>query len=261
MSEHDMLRGWGRRLCLERRRRWAMFWCLIGLFLMVIMSSMAADFASQRQRMIDEIQDDVRLTSHQLGRTDLDERVLQTLAKVPRHAFVPIGQRDHAYENRPLPIGFGQTISQPYIVAIMTDLLGLEPDHVVFELGTGSGYQAAVLAQLSNHVYTMEIIKELGSRANQTLDRLGYANVTVRVGDGYDGWEERGPFDAIMVTAAGDHIPPSLIRQLKPGGRMIIPVGSRFFTQQLMLIEKSTDGSVRTQAVLPVRFVPLTGGH
>ncbi len=261
MPRHDMLRGRGRHLRLKRRRCWAMCWCLMGLFLMVIMSSMAADFASQRQRMIGEIRDDVRLTSHQLGRAALDERVLQTLAKVPRHAFVPASQSDHAYENRPLPIGFGQTISQPYIVAIMTDLLGLEPDHAVFELGTGSGYQAAVLAQLSNHVYTMEIIKELGSRARETLDRLGYANVTVRVGDGYYGWEEHGPFDAIMVTAAGDHIPPSLIRQLKSGGRMIIPVGSRFFTQQLLLIEKNTDGSVRTQAVLPVRFVPLTGGH
>ena len=238
-----------------------MYKWLLGLLLVTSLPLMAADFSVQRQRMVEAIKDDVRFTSRQLGKVDLDERVLQVLAKIPRHAFIPVSHQDYAYENRPLPIGFGQTISQPYIVAIMTDLLALEPDHVVFELGTGSGYQAAVLAELSRHVYTMEIIQELGDRAGATLDRLGYRNITVRVGDGYYGWEEQGPFDAIMVTAAGDHIPPPLIQQLKPGGRMMIPVGSRFFTQQLMLVEKHADGSVRTREVLPVRFVPLTGAH
>lgn len=221
----------------------------------------AADYPSRRERMIEEIKEDVRFTRQQLGREALDERVLQVMGKVPRHEFVPARYRSEAYENRPLPIGFGQTISQPYIVAIMTDLLQVEPDDIVFELGTGSGYQAAVLAKLVKHVYTMEIVEELGERARNTLDRLGYANVTVRVGDGYYGWEEHAPFDAIIVTAAGDHIPPPLVRQLKPGGRMIIPVGSRFFTQQLTLVEKQPDGAIRTQGILPVSFVPLTGGH
>lgn len=222
---------------------------------------LAADLAAQRERMVREIEEDVRFTRAALGKESLDERVLQVMRRVPRHEFVPPGQRSAAYENRPLPIGFGQTISQPYIVAVMTDLLQVGPDDVVFELGTGSGYQAAVLAELAKQVYTMEIIEELGERARETLARLDYANVTVRVGDGYYGWEEQAPFDAIMVTAAGDHIPPPLVRQLKPGGRMMIPVGSRFFTQQLVLVEKGEDGAIRTRELLPVQFVPITGGH
>jgi protein-L-isoaspartate(D-aspartate) O-methyltransferase len=211
--------------------------------------------------MLDEIEADVRFTREALGRDALDPRVVEALGKVPRHEFVPAHYRADAYANRPLPIGFGQTISQPYIVAIMTDLLQLKPSDVVFELGTGSGYQAAVLSGLVDRVYTMEIIAELGDRARQTLTRLGYSNVTTRVGDGYYGWPEQAPFDAIMVTAAGDHIPPTLIQQLKPGGRMMIPVGSQFFTQELILVEKLPDGGVRTRKIIPVRFVPITGDH
>lgn len=236
-------------------------WLMMLLLFTLGPFAFAADYSSLREQMIDEIKEDVRLTRQQLGKPALDQRVLQALHQVPRHEFVPAQYRSEAYQNRPLPIGFGQTISQPYIVAIMTDLLQMEPDHVVFELGTGSGYQAAVLAELAKHVYTMEIIEELGERAQKTLKRLGYANVTVRVGDGYYGWEEYAPFDAIIVTAAGDHIPPPLVRQLKPGGRMIIPVGGHFFTQQLTLVEKQQDGTVRTRGILPVSFVPLTGGH
>jgi protein-L-isoaspartate(D-aspartate) O-methyltransferase len=159
-----------------------------------------------------------------------------------------------------LPIGYGQTISQPYIVAIMTDLLKLEPDDRVLEIGTGSGYQAAVLAELVQQVYSIEIIGDLARRARAVLDRLGYEQVKTRVGDGYYGWQEEAPFDAIMVTAAADHVPPPLIKQLKPGGRMLIPVGSRFMTQQLVLVTKDEDG-ITTRLLLPVRFVPLTGEH
>lgn len=236
-------------------------WVIMLWFFTLGPFAFGGDDSSLREQLIDEIKEDVRLTRQQLGKPALDERVLQAMRKVPRHEFVPAEYRSQAYENRPLPIGFGQTISQPYIVAIMTDLVQVEPDDVVFELGTGSGYQAAVLSELVRHVYTMEIIEELGERARKTLKELDYANVTVRVGDGYYGWEEHAPFDAIIVTAAGDHIPPPLVRQLKPGGRMIIPVGSRFFTQQLTLVEKQPDGTVRTQGILPVSFVPLTGDH
>jgi protein-L-isoaspartate(D-aspartate) O-methyltransferase len=162
-----------------------------------------------------------------------------------------------AYANRPLPIGHGQTISQPYIVAVMTDLLGVDRDDVVLEVGTGSGYQTAILAQLGQHVYTMEIIQELADEARERLQRLGYTNISTRVGDGYYGWEEHAPFDAIMVTAAASHIPPPLLRQLKPGGHMVIPVGGPFLTQQLLLVSKDTDGQITTRQVLPVAFVPL----
>ncbi len=237
------------------------FWPLMVLLLAITVPAFAVDFAQLRARMVEEITADVRLTSRELGRQALDERVLQVLGTVPRHEFVPAPYLANAYENRPLPIGEGQTISQPYIVAIMTELLEPKPGDVVFELGTGSGYQAAVLAGLVRQVYTMEIIQVLGDRARQTLQRLGYQNVEVRVGDGYYGWEEHAPFDAIIVTAAVDHIPPPLVRQLKPGGRMIIPVGSGFLTQQLLLVRKEDDGAIRTRELLPVRFVPLTGGR
>lgn len=219
------------------------------------------DFAVQRADMIQAIENDVRDTRSYLGKQELNEQVWRAMNSVPRHEFVPAAQRANAYENRPLPIGFGQTISQPYIVAIMTDLLNLEPDDIVFELGTGSGYQAAVLAELVQHVYTMEIVADLAARARETLANTGYANVTVQVGDGYFGWPDQAPFDAIVVTAAGDHIPPPLVQQLKAGGRMIIPVGSRFLVQQLMLVEKQQNGAIRTREILPVRFVPLVGDH
>jgi protein-L-isoaspartate(D-aspartate) O-methyltransferase len=217
--------------------------------------------ADERAALLDEIREDVRRTRHELGIERLDPQVVEALRSVPRHRFVPEAYRDQAYANRPVPIGYGQTISQPYIVAIMTALLRPEPDDRVFELGTGSGYQAAVLAELVGEVYTMEIIEPLGESARERLDALGYTNVRVRVGDGYDGWPEAAPFDAIVVTAAGDHIPPPLVRQLKPGGRMVIPVGSGFLTQQLLLVTKRQDGGIETRELLPVAFVPLTGGH
>ncbi len=221
----------------------------------------ATEFAAEREAMVAEIQADVRFTRRQLGFDTLSEAVLGALRRVPRHAFVPADQRARAYANRPLPIGHGQTISQPYIVAAMTELLRPEARHVAFELGTGSGYQAAVLGEICARVHSMEIIEALGLRARATLERLRYDNVVTRVGDGYHGWPEHAPFDRIVVTAAGDHIPPPLVRQLRPGGRMVMPVGSAFFTQQLVLVEKDAEGGVHTRQILPVRFVPLTGGH
>jgi protein-L-isoaspartate(D-aspartate) O-methyltransferase len=187
-----------------------------------------------------------------------DPRVREALAKVPRHLFVPASQQRHAYEDRPLPIGHGQTISQPRIVALMTDLLELSKEDRVLEVGTGSGYQAAVLAELAGRVYTIEIVEPLGSAARERLARLGYGNVEVRIGDGYQGWEEHAPFDAIMVTAGAGAVPPPLLRQLKPGGRMVIPVGPVESIQFLTLFEKRPDGSIRESRVAPVRFVPFT---
>jgi protein-L-isoaspartate(D-aspartate) O-methyltransferase len=185
---------------------------------------------------------------------------MAAMAKVPRHKFVPPDEVPYAYENRPLPIGYGQTISQPYIVALMTDLTQVGPGDVVLEIGTGSGYQAAILAELAQAVYTMEIIEPLAVQAGERLGRLGYAKVQARLGDGYHGWPEHGPYDAILVTAAASHVPPPLIAQLKAGGRMVIPVGAPFMIQYLLLIEKAGDGSVSTRQVLPVSFVPLVGG-
>jgi protein-L-isoaspartate(D-aspartate) O-methyltransferase len=185
--------------------------------------------------------------------------VIAAMDRVERHEFVPEALRALAYEDRPLPIGYGQTISQPYIVALMTDLLELMPGDRVLEIGTGSGYQAAVLAELGLEVYSIEIVPELGDEAAARLDRLGYDKVATRVGDGYDGWPERAPFDGLVVTAAAGHVPPPLIEQLKPGGRMVIPVGEPFRVQHLVLITKAADGTLRSRQLLPVRFVPLTG--
>jgi protein-L-isoaspartate(D-aspartate) O-methyltransferase len=224
-------------------------------------AAQAVELVEQRAAMVAEIEDKVRDTRLMLDREMLDPRVTRAMTTVPRHELVPERNRHAAYENRPLPIGHGQTISQPYIVAIMTDLLETRPGDRVLEVGTGSGYQAAVLAEIVDHVYTIEIIEPLGERARGDLARLGHDNVTVRIGDGYYGWEEHAPFDAIVVTAAASHVPPPLVSQLKPGGRMIIPVGSRFMVQQLVLVEKDADGEVVTRQILPVRFVPLTGGH
>ncbi|MBI3527126.1 MAG: protein-L-isoaspartate(D-aspartate) O-methyltransferase [Betaproteobacteria bacterium] len=211
--------------------------------------------------MVREIEQMTRLTAEETGRPRFDQRVLEAMGEVERHLFVPGAQQGNAYENRPLPIGHGQTISQPYIVALMTDLLQTRPDHVVLEIGTGSGYQAAILAKLARTVHTIEIIDPLGRQAGVRLAQLGYRNVQVKVADGYYGWPEHAPFDGIMVTAAANHVPPSLVRQLKPGGRMVIPVGTSFLTQVLLLVEKEPDGSVTSRQILPVRFVPLTGGH
>ena len=219
------------------------------------------EFADVRDRMVDKIEDIAGAVGPVDGRGGIDAAVLAAMRRVPRHLFVPDELVDLAYADRPLPIGYGQTISQPYIVALMTDLLDLEPDHVALELGTGSAYQAAILGELVSRAYSIEIVPELAAQAAARLARLGYENVTAREGDGYYGWPEHAPFDAIIVTAAASHVPPPLVKQLKPGGRMIIPVGSRFSVQHLLLVEKEAEGAVRTRQLLPVRFVPLTGGH
>lgn len=228
---------------------------------LVVPPTGAEEFALARRRMVEEIRADVEATARHIGKRALDPQVMEVMGRVPRHEFVPSHLRGRAYENRPLPVGYGQTISQPYIVALMTDLAAVSAGETVLELGTGSGYQAAILAALGARVYTVEIVPELGEQARERLSRLGYLDVAVRVGDGYHGWVEHAPFDAILVTAAASHIPPPLVRQLKPGGRMVVPVGSPFQTQQLTLVEKSEVGTVTTRQFLPVRFVPLTGGH
>lgn len=187
------------------------------------------------------------------------ERVLAAMRTVPRHVFVPERRRAHAYRDGPLPIGHGQTISQPYIVGKMTELLDLEVGDKVLEIGTGSGYQAAVLGQLTPEVYTIEIIKALAERSDEDLDTQGYTDIRRRRGDGYFGWEEAGPFDAIIVTAAAGHIPPPLWEQLKPGGRMVIPVGGPYEVQRLILLRKTEEGKRRSRTVMAVRFVPMTG--
>jgi protein-L-isoaspartate(D-aspartate) O-methyltransferase len=191
-----------------------------------------------------------------------DSRVLDSMRKTPRHRFVPAELVAHAYDDRPLPIGYGQTISQPYIVAKMTELLEPKEEHRVLEIGTGSGYQAAVLSPLVAQVYSIEIIAPLGTAARRRLDTLGYKNIEVRVGDGYFGWPQKSPFDSIIVTAAANHIPPPLVEQLKPGGRMVIPVGNPFQTQALMLVTKGSKGphDLQVRNLMPVGFVPLVGG-
>jgi len=235
--------------------------CLLCLLFELCPLYAADDYATARSEMIEILEEDARRTARYIGKAEFDKRVLEAMARVPRHLFVPGKYRDEAYENIPLPIDHGQTISQPYIVALMTNLLELRPEHRVLEVGTGSGYQAAILAELSAEVYSIEIIEPLAKRASAVLKRQHYKNVQTRTGDGYFGWPEAAPFDAIVVTAAADHIPPPLIGQLKAGGRMAIPVGSRFMIQQLVLLEKDDDGKVSTRQIVPVRFVPLTGNH
>jgi len=218
-------------------------------------------YQQQRQQMVAKIEADADITAKYFGKNSFDPAVMRAMVAVPRHEFVPSNMLEQAYENRPLPIGYGQTISQPYIVALMTDLLQTEPEHRVLEIGTGSGYQAAVLSQLVAEVFSIEIIDDLATRTSQLLERQGYKNIETRIADGYDGWPQRAPFDSIIVTAAISHIPPPLVQQLKKGGRMIIPVGTRFQTQYLTLVEKDMQGEVTTRQLLPVMFVPFTGGH
>ena len=197
------------------------------------------------------------MVAQQIARRGIkDAGTLRALATVPRHEFVPHDQVDHAYEDRPLPIGFGQTISQPYIVALMTELLDVQDGDRILEVGTGSGYQAAILAELTDHVYTVEIIPELAENAAETLDRLGYSKVAAKTADGYHGWEERAPFDGIIVTAAPDHVPPPLIRQLKEGGRLVIPIGPPGSYQTLWRMTKK-DGRITSTNITGVLFVPL----
>lgn len=204
----------------------------------------------------------IAMVAHQIeARGIRDAAVLKAMRDVPREAFVPDELRVYAYEDGPLPIGLGQTISQPYIVAAMTELLRVGPGDVVFEVGTGSGYQAAVLAEIVERVYTIEIVEPLARSAQARLRDLGYTNVQVRAGDGYVGWPEAAPFDGIIVTAGADHVPQPLVDQLKPGARMVIPVGETLDLQYLKVLTKQPDGSVVTDDVMPVRFVPLTGEH
>ncbi len=221
----------------------------------------AACAADERAVLVALVADQIEDLAPQTGVPALSAATRGALASVPRERFVPARLRDSAYRNTPLPIGHGQTISQPLIVALMTEMLAVGPDSVVLDVGTGSGYQAAILSPLVKSVYTMEIIQPLAEQATKRLKNLGYDNVTVRHGDGYYGWPEHGPFDAVIVTAAAGHVPPPLIEQLKPGGRMAIPVGGSFYAQQLLLIEKDAAGEVSTRQVLSVRFVPLTGDH
>jgi protein-L-isoaspartate(D-aspartate) O-methyltransferase len=216
------------------------------------------DRSAERDEMIAAIQEHAQQAAPAVPDGRIDPAVLQAMRTVPRHEFVPEDVRAQAYLDQPVPIGFGQTISQPFIVALMTDLLDVGADHKVLEIGTGSGYQAAVLSPLVAEVYSVEIIPELGERATAALQRLGFANVRTKVADGYYGWPEAAPFDGIVVTAAASQIPPPLVEQLKPGGRMVIPVGGAYFAQQLMLVEKGADGKVTTRQLLPVQFVPLT---
>ena len=216
--------------------------------------------AALRQHMVLEIAAQTVLAGERIGKYNLDARVMEIMGKVPRHEFVPVELQPYAYLNRPLPIGFDKTISQPFIVALMTDMLEIRKEDVVLEIGTGLGYQAAVLAELAHKVYSVEIIEALAQQAVKRLGRAGYTNVEVKVADGSHGLPEHAPFDKVMVTAAPDLIPPALINQLKPGGRMMIPAGLSD-NQQLILVEKSANGRLSTKEILPVRFSQLEGAE
>lgn len=209
-----------------------------------------------------EVMAEMRITASMTGKAELSAGVLEALRYVPRHLFVPQQSLSNAYGNYPLSIGYGQTISQPYIVALMTELLECQLQFRVLEVGTGSGYQSAVLSRLVDKVFTIEIVAALGEQAQRRFTQLNLQNIVSRIGDDYHGWQEQAPFDGIIVTAAAPEIPPPLIQQLKPGGRLVIPVGSDFFgAQELVLVQKTLDGEVSERSVLPVAFVPLTGRH
>jgi protein-L-isoaspartate(D-aspartate) O-methyltransferase len=220
----------------------------------------AQDYAAQRARLVLEVDATYAATRAETGLPAMSPAVRAALGKVERHRFVPAAQQSRAYRNHPLPIGSGQTISQPYIVALSTDLIAPQAGQRVLEIGTGSGYQAAMLAEIVAQVYSIELVPSLGKEAAARLRALGYANVEVRIGDGYAGWPEQAPFDAIVVTAAAPRVPQALVDQLKPGGRMVIPVGASHEAQELLLLVKRADGSVEKRSVLPVRFVPLVPG-
>ena len=211
----------------------------------------------KHQHLLDTIKSEAKFTASYTGRKKFAQRVMDAMAEVDRENFVSPQYLPFAYDNGPLPIGYGQTISQPYIVALMTDLLDLTAESIVLEVGTGSGYQAAVLSRLAKQVYSIERVKELSESAGERLKKLGYDNIEIRNQDGYIGWQEKAPFDGIIVTAAASHIPPALIEQLKPGGRMLIPIGLPHMYQELMLLTKDEDGTTHTESLLGVAFVPL----
>ena len=223
-------------------------------------SAQAQDFASQRARMVAEVEAMYAETRSETGLAAMSPATRAAMGKVERHRLVPPGEVSRAYRNHPLPIGSGQTISQPYIVALSTDLLQLRPTDVILEVGTGSGYQAAVLAEIVSRVYSIELIPELGNTARARLKELAYKNIEVRIGDGYAGWPQNAPFDGIVVTAAAPRVPKALVDQLKTGGRLVIPVGGEGEIQYLKLLTKRADGGVDEKRVLPVRFVPLVPG-
>ncbi|HET7670614.1 MAG TPA: protein-L-isoaspartate(D-aspartate) O-methyltransferase [Burkholderiales bacterium] len=220
----------------------------------------AQDFSALRNRMVAEVDAMYAETRRETGLASMSPAVRAALGKVERHRLVPRESQSSAYVNRPLAIGSGQTISQPYIVALSTDLLNPKPGDVVLDVGTGSGYQAAVLAEVAKQVYSIELIESLGRSAAERLAAMGYRNIEVRIGDGYAGWPEKAPFDGIVVTAAAPRIPPALVAQLKPGGRMVIPVGADGAIQYLKVVTKRADGGIDERDVLPVRFVPLVPG-
>ena len=223
--------------------------------------TLSQDFVAARERMLAEIDATYAETRGETGLAAMSPAVREAMGKVERHRLVPDGQRDLAYRNHPLPIGSGQTISQPYIVALSTDLLNLKGGESVLDVGTGSGYQAAVLAEVVSRVYSIEIIPSLANEARKRLEELGYGNIEVKIGDGYRGWREKAPFDGIVVTAAALHVPAALVEQLKPGGRMVIPVGGTGELQYLKVLEKQANGGFSEKRVLPVRFVPLVPGR
>jgi len=209
------------------------------------------------RRMLDGIRAEVGYTKNLIGKSELDERVMHAMASVPREQFVPAHMRAAAFDNGPLPIGHGQTISQPYMVALMSDLLQLQPEDSVLEIGSGSGYQTAVLSLLCSQVYSMELVPELAEQATARLARLGYDNVYLRSGNGYQGWPEHAPYDGVIVTAAAPYVPDALFDQLKPGGRLVIPIGLPYMHQELMLVSKDENGERHTHSILGVAFVPL----
>jgi len=232
----------------------------LGLLVLLAPTSTYGDgMNAARENMLQAIRDSVAQSADYTGYSELSEKVMNAMGTVPRDEFVLPAYRHLAYRNTPLPIEAGQTISQPLIVALMTELLEPQPTDVILEVGTGSGYQAAVLAELTQHVYSIEIVEELATSAAQTLQRLNYDNVTVRAGDGYAGWPEHAPFDGIIVTAAAEHLPPPLLEQLKPGGKLVIPVGEEHGYQELLVVEINAAGEISRESKLPVRFVPLTG--
>jgi len=253
-----MAHGWRARLAATARRAGGAI-AILALYGMTPASA-DADFAAERARMVAEVEALYAETRGETGLAALSPAVRAALAKVERHRLVPASQVALAYRNHPLPIGSGQTISQPYIVALSSDLIDPQPDHVVLDVGTGSGYQAAILGEIVKQVVSIEIVEDLATTARRQLGALGYRNIEVRVGDGYLGWPEGAPYDGIVVAAAAPHIPRALVEQLRPGGKMVIPVGAEGAIQYLVLVTKRADGGTDERRVLPVRFVPLVPG-